>query len=220
MITLARPGRPRGRARGRALGLTALGLAAAVGLGGCGVPVQTRPVALSASLVPRGLAAAATTTTIRGSSTPVSIIQVYFVVRDRLIARSRLVPSPGTLPEALGALLAGPTPAESTAGIRTTISAGTELITERVTRGRALVDLSPTFTDTGGPDQILAIAQLVYTVTGLDRPPISSVSFELGSDPVAVPIANGTLVSGPVSRTDYASLVSSLTEPALAGRPS
>ncbi|MHB1446448.1 MAG: GerMN domain-containing protein [Acidimicrobiales bacterium] len=196
--------------RTRRPSLAVLGLVAVLALAGtaCGVPVQTRPVALSANQLPAGLTAASTTTTLHGSSTPVSLIQVYFVAGDRLVARSRLVPSPGSLPEALADLLAGPTPAESAAGIRTSINPATELISERVIRDRVVLDLSPTFADTGGPDQILAIAQFVYTVTGIQAG-VNGVSFELGASPVAVPTANGTLLSAPVGRADYASLVAS-----------
>ena len=188
-----------------ALAISAAVAALALAGAACGVPVQTRPVALSASQLPAGLTAASTTTTLHGSSTPVSLVQVYFVAGDRLVARSRLVPSPGSLPEALADLLAGPTPAESSAGIRTSINPSTELISERVVRNRVVVDLSQTFADTGGPDQILAIAQFVYTVTGVQTG-VNAVSFELGDSPVAVPTANGTLLPGPVDRADYSSL--------------
>lgn len=186
-------------------------LAGTLGLGGaaCGVPVQSRPVALSSNQIPSGLSEAATTTTLHGSSTPVSIVQVYFVAGDRLVPRSRVVPAPGTLPELLASLLAGPTPSESSAGIRTAISPDTELLDEHVVKDRAVIDLSPSFTDTGGPDQILAIGQFVYTATSLGSGTIDQVSFEIGGSPVAVPIANGTLEPGPVDQADYSSLLSS-----------
>lgn len=182
-------------------------LLVAAGLTACGVPVQTRPVALANGQLPAGLTSASTTTTLPGSSVPVSLVQVYFVAGDRLVARSRLVPSPGSLPEAVADLLAGPTPAESTAGIRTSIDPGTELLSERVSKDRVTLDLSAAFANTGGPDQILAIAQLVWTATGV--PGIDSVSFELQGSPVAVPLADGTLVTTPVNRDSYASLVAS-----------
>lgn len=171
----------------------------------CGVPVQTRPVALANGQLPAGLTSASSTTTLAGSAVPVSLIQVYFVAGDRLVARTRLVPSPGSLPEAVADLLAGPTPAESLAGIRTSINPGTELLSERVSKDRVVLDLSLAFTNTGGPDQILSIAQLVYTATGV--PGIDTVSFELQGQPVAIPLADGTLVATPVNRSDYARLV-------------
>lgn len=182
-----------------------MGLLVAACATACGVPVQTRPVALTNGQLPAGLTSASTTTTLPGSSVPVSLIQVYFVAGDRLVARSRLVPSPGSLPEAVADLLAGPTPAESIAGIRTSIDPGTELLSERVTKDKVVLDLSAAFTNTGGPDQILSIAQLVFTATGV--PGIDAVSFQLQGSPVAVPLADGTLVTGPVTRDAYASLV-------------
>jgi spore germination protein GerM len=172
---------------------------------GCGVPVQSRPVSLSASQLPAGVTKGSTTTTLRGSTVPVSLVQVYFVAGDRLVARSRLVPSPGSLPEALADLLAGPTPGESASGIRTSIDPATELISQRVVRNRIILNLSSTFAGTGGPDQILAVAQFVYTATDIETG-VDQVSFELGDSPVAVPTADGTLVAGPVARTDYAAL--------------
>ena len=195
----------------------AVGLLLVAGATACGVPVQTRPVALTNGQLPAGLTSASSTTTLPGSSVPVSLVQVYFVAGDRLVVRSRLVPSPGSLPEALADLLAGPTPAESIAGIRTSIDPGTELLSERVSRDKVVLDLSSAFTNTGGPDQILSIAQLVYTATGV--PGIDAVSFELQGSPVAVPLADGTLATGPVSRASYASLVA--TPPATgASKPS
>ena len=185
----------------------AVGLLVAACAAACGVPVQSKPVALASGQLPAGLTSASTTTTVAGSSEPVSLIQVYFVTGDRLVARSRLVPSPGSLPEAVADLLAGPTGTESSAGIRTSIDPGTELLSERVNKDRVVLDLSSAFANTGGPDQILAIAQLVYTVTGV--PGLDAVSFQLQGSPVAVPLADGTLVTAPVKRGDYASLVAS-----------
>ena len=182
-----------------------MGLLVLLGAAACGVPVQSRPVALASGQLPAGLTSASSTTTLAGSSVPVSLIQVYFVAGDRMVARSRLVPSPGSLPEAVADLLAGPTPAESIAGIRTSIDPGTELLGERINKDRVVLDLSSAFTNTGGPDQILAIAQLVYTATGV--PGLDAVSFELQGSPVAVPLADGTLVTAPVNRADYAGLV-------------
>lgn len=195
----------------RVSGIRAAGIPVAVlglALTACGVPIQSRPVALSASQIPSGLTAAPTTTTLPGSTTPVSIVQIYFVAGDRLVARSRLVPSPGTLTERLAALLAGPTLSESAAGMRTAINPDTVLLDDKTVKDRATIDLSDSFTDTGGPDQILAIAQFVYTATSTGPEGTDSVSFEVGGNPVAVPVADGTLVSGPVTQADYEILLS------------
>jgi hypothetical protein len=53
-----------------------------------------------------------------------------------------------------------------------------------------------------GPDQTLAIAQVVFTAT---QPPfpISGVSFEIAGSPIAVPTASGAQVPGPVNYLNY-----------------
>lgn len=203
--------------RTRPVALLALGAltAGGAGLAGCGVPLDAGPHRLASGDVPLGLSAPTTTTTQAGPRSPraVAVIQVYFVAHDRLIARSRLIPSPAAAGEALGSLLAGPTLPEAAIGIRSAIAAGTALLAVHEARGgRATIDLSTQFAQTGGPDQILAIAQVVYTATSL--PEVTSVSFELADQPVEVPTANGTLVSGPVGRADFAALLPS-GEPAL-----
>lgn len=179
---------------------------AALALAACGVPTDAGPHRLAAADLPLALAAT-TSTTQAGARTPgpVALIQVYFVAGDRLVARSRLVSSPRDVTHSLGSLLAGPTAAEAASGIRTAISGGTTILGVRAVRNTAVIDLSPNFANTGGPDQILALAQVVYTATAL--PGVQAVSFELDDQPVAVPAANGTLLTTPVTRADYASLL-------------
>jgi hypothetical protein len=72
--------------------------------------------------------------------------------------------------------------------------------------GVARVDLRPAITELGGEDQLLAVAQLVCTLTG--RPGIGLVSFTLEGAPIDVPTGDGSLTSEPVSRDDYADLLS------------
>ena len=199
--------------------LATLALAGAA-LTGCGVPMDAGPHRLAAGDLPLGLLGPATTTTQAGPRSPraVAVVQVYLVAHDRLVARSRLIPSPATAGDALGSLLVGPTLPEAAAGIRSAIPGGTTLLSVHEARGgRATIDLSSEFAQTGGPDQILAIAQVVYTATTL--PGVSTVSFELADQPVEVPTANGALVSGPVGPADFSALLSP-NEPAVPPGPS
>ncbi len=53
-----------------------------------------------------------------------------------------------------------------------------------------------------GPDQTLAIAQVVYTVT--QQPGVTGVTFEIAGKAIEVPTAAGAQVPGPVARADYA----------------
>lgn len=184
-------------------------VAAGAALGACGVPVDSGPHRLAAGELPLGLTAPSTTTTTQaGPRTPraVAVVQVYLVARDLLVPRSRVIPSPATPAAQLGALMAGPLPAEAAAGLRSAIPAGTSVLDVHLERGgRLLIDVSGVFAQTGGPDQILAIAQVVYTATAL--PDVAEVSFELAGQPVEVPTEDGTLVVGPVSRANFAALV-------------
>ena len=67
--------------------------------------------------------------------------------------------------------------------------------------GVATVHFSTDPVQVVGPDQTLAIAQVVYTVT--QQPGVTGVTFEIAGKPVEVPTAAGAQVPGPVGRADY-----------------
>jgi spore germination protein GerM len=75
----------------------------------------------------------------------------------------------------------------------------------RLVAGVARVDLLPAITALVGGEQLLAVAQLVCTLTA--RPGVGPVSFTLEGSPVDVPRGDGSLTSDPVSRDDYAGLL-------------
>ena len=79
----------------------------------------------------------------------------------------------------------------TTAGVSATSVAGS----------LAHVDLAAAFVSTGTIEQVLAVAQIVYTVTALEG--IDAVAFTLAGRPVEVPIGNGTLKDGALSRGDF-----------------
>ena len=58
-----------------------------------------------------------------------------------------------------------------------------------------------------GPDQVLAIAQVVMTLTSL--PGVDSVQFVRDDETVEVPLPDGTLVRRPLTAADYSSLLAS-----------
>lgn len=71
--------------------------------------------------------------------------------------------------------------------------------------GIARVDLRLDISSLGGDDQLLAVAQIVCTLTG--RPGVGQVSFTLEGTHVDVPRGDGSLVADPLSRDDYSSLL-------------
>lgn len=183
--------------------LSAVGVLAIAG--GCGISTDAAPRALPRRDVPFDLlapaATAPTTTVVVAVSTEVPI---YLVGPDQLVVARRLVESPPSLFRALESLLAGPTAEESAAGTRTAISNQTRLLSVRTQSGVATLDLSGDFATIGGRDQVLAVAQLVYTATA--APGVLGVRFSLDGKPVEVPRGDGTLTQEPLNPSDYSAV--------------
>lgn len=171
----------------------------------CGVPTDPEPRPLAADRVPFGLLDPNPTP----SSTPASpegavTMTIYLVSHDRLAPVTRDVPPPGGPEQALSELLAGVTRQEAASGIRTAIAPATEARPTAVAGSEVRIDLSRAFLGGGTKEQILAVAQIVYTVTAL--PGLDSVSFTLSGRSVEVPSADGTLRAGPLRRSDFAAV--------------
>jgi spore germination protein GerM len=171
-------------------------------LAGCGVPNDASPRSLPKDAVPFELlspdSTGVTTTTLVAVSAEVSI---YLVGSDRLVAVRRLVESPVTLFRVLETLLAGRTGEEAASGLRSAI-VNTQLISVRSQSGVATIDLSSDFATIGGQDQILAVAQLVFTTTSL--PGVVGIKLSLDGRAVEVPRGDGTLTQDPLKPADFA----------------
>jgi hypothetical protein len=187
----------------RRVAVTAIVLAA---LGaGCGVATDDGPRALPPGDVPFELLTPSTTTV--SSTTPVAVtteVPVYLVGGSRLVVVRRLVESPPSLFRSIESLLAGPTAEEAGAGLRSAVTNQTRLLSVRVQSGVATIDLSGDFAGIGGQEQILALAQLVYTATAAQG--VLGVRLSLDSKAVEVPRGDGTLTQEPLGPADYAGL--------------
>ncbi len=184
----------------RVTALLVLGL----GLGACGIPTGGGPTAIARSDVPFHLLNPATTTTTSPGSPPaVGVPEPIFLVSPtgHLMPVTREVQVPASLSEILGALLDGPTAAESTAGLQSFLSGSSSGITATVVNGVATVNFHTDPIQVVGPDQTFAIAQVVYTAT--QQPGVTAVSFEIAGEGIQVPTASGVQVSRPVGRADY-----------------
>ncbi|HEX4541322.1 MAG TPA: GerMN domain-containing protein [Acidimicrobiales bacterium] len=170
----------------------------------CGIPADSQPQAIARKDIPFDLLAPSTTIAGPGVPGPRVPVSVYLVGITGLVPVSRGVRAPATLPESLGALLAGPTDTEVADGLRTAITAQTSVSAGPVGFGVGTVDLGGAFGQVGGQEQILAVAQLVFTATGV--PGIAKVQFTLAGRPVEVPAGDGTLTQGPLGRSDFPSL--------------
>jgi spore germination protein GerM len=131
--------------------------------------------------------------------------QVIYFARDRhLVGTARKLPPDSSMSRLLDALGRGPNRNEVDAGLRSALPDESRFPDVSVSRGTATVDLGPRFTALSGEDQVIALAQLVYTVTG--RPGVGLVRFTLDGQPTDVPRANGELTGAPVSRDDFSAV--------------
>jgi spore germination protein GerM len=113
------------------------------------------------------------------------------------------ISAPADLRTALDAL-ASP-PADAGPLLRTALTEPSLVREVRLLGGIARVDLLPEVAALPADEQLLAVAQIVCTLTG--RPGVGQVSFSLQGARQAVPKGDGSLVSSPVSRDDYSGLM-------------
>jgi spore germination protein GerM len=189
------------------------GVATVVILGataGCGIPTTGTPTAIAKADVPFHLLDPVTPTTAAPVVRPDLAVPetIYLVAPDQhLIAVTRDILTrdiqiPPTLSEILGALLEGPTEAESVFGLQSFLTGSTTQVKATVSGGIATVDFSSTDpVQVVGPDQSLAIAQVVFTAT--QQTGVTGVRFEIDGKPIDVPTAAGVQVPGPVDRASY-----------------
>jgi spore germination protein GerM len=169
----------------------------------CGIPTASTPTPIAKSDVPYHLLnPPTTTTTVPGTPPAVGVAeQIYLVSPDgHLVAATREVAVPASPTQVVGALLAGPTATETAAGIQSFLTHTGVQVTAQAS-GAATVDFSTNPIQVVGPDQTLAIAQVVYTVT--QQPGTTGVTFEIDGKAIEVPTAAGAQVPGPVGRVDY-----------------
>jgi len=169
-------------------------------LAGCGVPADPAPRDIPAEDVPFGLLDTTTTTTSRPTSR--ARVTVFLVKADRLAPVGRGLPAPASPVSVLAVVPAGPTPAEG----------GGQLAQRGNHRrhGGAGVrwdrhgDARPGLHRRPVREQILSLAQLVYTVTALGG--VRGVQFTFEGRLAEVPTAQGSLKLGVVTRADFAAI--------------
>ncbi len=180
-------------------------------LAGCGVDVQDRPESIS---IPEPPTTDAGPTTDSGGEE----VTVFFVRGARLEAASRSTARPG-VESALELLVAGPSRSEVIDGLRTALAPQT-LLPEPTgsTRPVITIAVSREFTDVAGGNQLLAVAQVVWTATQV--PGIELLRVTADGQPVEVPTDEG-LTDDPVGRSDYRSVAPHGEElPSAPGAPS
>jgi spore germination protein GerM len=176
----------------------------------CGVQDDRSPRVLPEEDVPFDLLAPATS--VAGNDTGDGVgSTVWFVDNAGLLARARRnISPPVTVDAVLEALLDGVTDPEANNGLRSNITSGTELLSVRgPDDGLVTVNLSGDFLTVSRELQRLALAQVVFTVTGL--PDVDRVLFQFDGEPAEVPGAGEELTSAPLRRADFAQFDPSAT---------
>lgn len=194
----------------RRIAVTVLALVLA---GACGVPEEDEAVVARDDDVPFDLLAPSTTTT-STTSTTVPEVQVDRIVEVCLVQGDggvvpieRTLTRRRTLEEVVEALRRGPTADEARFGLSSALPAPEALGSVSLSGGMATVVLGEAFVQAPAPTQLVAIAQVVCTLTG--QPGIGRVQFTYEGQPVQVPLPDGSLAGGSVSRDDYAALLRS-----------
>jgi hypothetical protein len=179
--------------------LVALVVAAA----GCGVQDDSAPRPLEAADVPFDLLAPGTSVA-KPDTGEGPTRAVWFVDNNGLLARGeRALEAPVTVAEILESLLEGVSDAEANNGLRSNIASGTRLLgVEGPVDGLVTVDLSGEILTVSRELQRLALAQVVFTATGLAN--VDRVLFEFDGERAEVPGAGDELTSAPLTRADFA----------------
>lgn len=174
-------------------------LAALVFVAGCGFPTQDAPQPIGGEAQPQTV----TSDSDRGQP-GVEAITVWFVRDDVLTPIVRRVPMPVDAAAALATDAAGVTDDEGARGFRSAIPDSAMITGADVSGGTATVHLAAEFLDIPAGDQVLALGQIVFTLTDLRG--IGRVRFEIDGDAVVIPLPTGESTEDSVSRDDFASL--------------
>jgi spore germination protein GerM len=175
------------------LRLLLLGLALV--LAACGIGPETQPTPID---VPRD-----TGTEARVQEGGPREVTVYFVRGGRLVRVERDVPD-ASMENRLGLLLLGPTKEEARDGLMSAVPPQSlRPVFVDAASGVVYVEATPAFTQVSGSNQLLAVAQVVWTAT--EHPGTSRVSIVVDGQALEVPTDSG-LSRVPVRRDQYASV--------------
>lgn len=175
--------------------------ACTIALGGCGFPTQTEPTRAEVGV--NTVSEPPPTST---NESDLEVVRVWMIDATSLIAAERQLPRPVAASDVVAALAAGVTTEESDRGLRSAIPEVSMVVDADVSRGTATVLLSDSFRDIPAGDQVFAVAQIVFTLTDLRG--VGRVRFEIGGEPVAVPLPDGDSIDASVSRDDFEELLS------------
>jgi spore germination protein GerM len=138
---------------------------------------------------------------------PQAAALVYLIRGDGIIGRARLVTQEPTAADMIEALIEGPTPTEAARGLRSGLAVSVPIVVDvALDSGSATVSLSGELESLPGDEQILIIGQIALTLAALE--PSMTVRFIREGLPLSVVTPSGESVNRPVTRADFAPLLS------------
>ena len=180
--------------------LTAMAL---ILLSGCGVSMPDSPSTAGPEDVPYELLDETRSTSTTLPELIASPVTIWLVGADQIVPVAREVVGRPRVERSLALLREGPTDSEALLGLRSAVT-GDAVVDSVVSSGVARVSLSAAFAASPPREQLLGLAQIVYTIT--EVPGTEVVTFELDGQAIDVPRSDGSVSDGPVTRRDYASL--------------
>ncbi|MEU4555340.1 sporulation and spore germination protein [Micromonospora violae] len=177
-------------------------LAGAALLTGCSIPTDDAPRVVQAPRGPSHSSAPVDTTAPPGRAAET----LCFVRDNRVISFVRRVDQPPTIEDQLRHLLAGPTAAERATDLTSALPGAVNAAGVTVTGREARVVVDTPGEDAGRSDEVLAFGQIVCTLTSRDD--VTTVTFSRDGRPLGVPRADGSLSEQPLTRADFAPLIS------------
>lgn len=180
----------------------------ALGLAGCGVSTESKPRALP----PEAAGVRTTQTPAETGSDATRFTALWFVADGDLIPVDRQIESAVTAQDKIVSLEVGPTQEELDAGMRTAVASVVPDVPLVVTAdaagvaveagpGQISVVLSDEFASLPSGEQLLALGQVVLTLTGGTSQSVLFV--DNNGNAVGVPLPDGRLVNRPVTARDY-----------------
>ena len=191
----------------------ALVLAATALVAGCGVQGDGAPRALSPEVVPQDLTAPSTPTARPDQPESGAVATVYLVDnKEHLRAVPRMLDSPVLIVTVLESLFEGATDQEAAEGLRSEVPAGTSVNgIDRLDEDVIAVDLSEEFAETTADGELLAQAQIVYTVSELAN--VRGVLFLVDGRPREGADDQAKLTSSPLTVDDFEDFAPTETSP-------
>ncbi|MFI6784682.1 GerMN domain-containing protein [Micromonospora sp. NPDC050276] len=176
-------------------------LALAALLTSCSIPTDDAPRVVQAPQGPFQSSAPADTSPPVGPAAET----LCFVRDNRIISFIRRVDRPPTIEDQLRHLLAGPTAAERYTDLTSALPGAVNAAGVTVTGAQARIVVDKPGDDAGRSDEVLAFGQIVCTLTSRDD--VTTVTFSRDGRPLRVPRADGSLSEQPLTRADYATLI-------------